>query len=94
MSFSYYVYYRVSDPRRANPVLTRLFELMDTRVGVRGRLLVRRDEPDLWMEIYEGVGQPAQFEQTLAHCVDELQFTGLLLPAGTRKLECFCEPCA
>lgn len=94
MSFSYYVYYRVSDPRQANPVLTRLFELMDTRAGVRGRLLVRRDQPDLWMEIYEGVDQPAQFEQTLAQCVGELQFTGLLLPEGTRKLECFCEPCA
>ncbi|MFN0037981.1 MAG: DUF4936 family protein [Burkholderiales bacterium] len=94
MSFSYYIYYRVSDPRLANPVLTRLFELMGTRAGVRGRLLVRRDEPDLWMEIYEDVEQPAQFEQTLAQCVDELQFTGLLPPEGTRNLECFREPCA
>ena len=36
------------------------------RCGVRGRLLTKRGEPNLWMEVYEGVQDGGLFESALA----------------------------
>ena len=37
--------------------------------GVQGRVLVRRDDPRTWMEIYENVADTAAFELALAAAV-------------------------
>ena len=54
-----YVYYRLAgDPRggRARAVAALLADV-EARTGVGGRLLVRRDDPRTWMEVYEPVAR-------------------------------------
>ncbi len=68
MPLAFYVYYRV-DPAAADEARLRvdqLFERLQQRCSVRGRLLTKRDEPNLWMEAYEGVQDGAVFESVFA----------------------------
>ncbi len=57
------------------------------RSGVGGRLIRKRDEPGLWMEIYADVADPARFEPLLRQAVDE--FDVEMFIDGTRRTECF-----
>lgn len=87
----YYIYYRV-DPARAAVAEARVRELqtaLDCRTGVAGRLLKKRGEPHLWMEVYEEVEDPARFEETLAQLVEEKGLRALLAPGAERRVECF-----
>lgn len=62
----YYVWYRVlAAPATARRAITALQDEVAVRTGIRGRVLVRRDDPATWMEIYERVATPAQFEPAL-----------------------------
>lgn len=88
---AYYIYYRV-DPARAAMAEARVRELqmaLDCRTGVAGRLLKKRGEPHLWMEVYEEVEDPARFEETLARLVEEKGLRDLLAPGSERRVECF-----
>ncbi|MGN2391209.1 DUF4936 family protein [Pelomicrobium sp. G1] len=88
---AYYIYYRV-DPAQAAVAEARVRELqtaLDCRTGVAGRLLKKRDEPHLWMEVYEEVEDPARFEETLAQLVGEKGLRSLLAPGAERRVECF-----
>ena len=67
-------------------------EAMRKATGVAGRLMKKRDEPNLWMEVYENVTDEARFEWELAEAVDHLKIQELLLPGTPRHLECFQEP--
>jgi hypothetical protein len=63
----YYVWYRVlAAPGNARRAVEALQEDLAQRTGIRGRVLVRRDDPATWMEIYDGGAAPAQFEPALA----------------------------
>jgi hypothetical protein len=89
--FAYYIYYRV-EPARATVAEARVRELqtaLDCRTGVAGRLLKKRDDPHLWMEVYEEVEDPARFEETLAQLVEEKGLGDLLAPGAERRVECF-----
>jgi hypothetical protein len=91
MSFSYYIYYRV-DPARAEAAERRIRQLLDAvkkTAGTAGRLLKKRGEPNLWMEVYENVGEEACFERELAAAVNQLEATEFLQPGSGRHLECF-----
>lgn len=67
----YYVWYRVlAAPDNARRAVAALQDDLAQQTGIRGRVLVRRDDPGTWMEIYEGVAAPAQFEPALAAAVD------------------------
>lgn len=93
MAISYYIYYRV-DATKASECAARvgeLFAAMRHTTGVGGRLLKKRGEPLLWMEIYENVGDEAQFEWQLAAAVSRLQFQECLQAASARHAECFTE---
>ncbi|UCF76717.1 MAG: DUF4936 family protein, partial [Betaproteobacteria bacterium] len=57
--------------------------------GVRGRLMKKRNEPNLWMEVYENVANEAKFEWELAEAVEHLKVQELLLPGTPRHIECF-----
>jgi hypothetical protein len=87
----YYVYYRVAvaHAAAARRAIAAVLMLLERRVGVAGHLLRRQDEPLLWMEVYDGVRDPAAFEAALAQLLDERGFAGFLAPGSTRKVERF-----
>ena len=62
----YYVWYRViAASPEARRAITALQDDLAASTGIHGRVLVRRDDPQTWMEIYESVAAPAQFEPAL-----------------------------
>jgi len=66
----YYVWYRVvAAHTAARRAVKALQDDLAAQTGIRGRVLVRRDDPATWMEIYEDVATPAQFEPALAAAV-------------------------
>jgi hypothetical protein len=93
MAISYYIYYRV-EAAKGNACASRvreLFAAVRKTTGVSGRLLKKRGEPLLWMEIYDNVGDEARFEWELAEAVARLQFQECLQAASARHTECFTE---
>ena len=64
---NYYVYYRV-DAGRLDAVrlsVQDLFKVMERETGIVGRWMRRRDEPETYMEVYEGVKDETEFEKVL-----------------------------
>jgi hypothetical protein len=88
---SYFIYYRVAHGREAlaREQGQRLQAKLCESIGVRGRLMTRRGEPNLWMEVYEAVSDPAAFERALEIAVHELQLHQWLAPGSQRHVECF-----
>lgn len=88
----YYVWYRVhGDHAGAHAAVTALMQDVHRNAGVTGRVLVRRDDPRTWMEVYEHVADPATFEQELAAAAarhDVARWT----EAGGRHTEPFVAP--
>ncbi|MBI4207820.1 MAG: DUF4936 family protein [Betaproteobacteria bacterium] len=91
MAYSYYIYYRVN-PEKAEACEPRIKDLLaavEKVTGVAGRLLKKRDEPLLWMEVYENVKDEANFEWELADIADQFKVKEYLEPDTTRHCECF-----
>ena len=91
MAYSYYIYYRVA-PEKAESCEVRVLELISAlkeRTGVAGRLLKKRSEPLLWMEVYENVRDDAKFELELKHAVTQLKLGECLQDGTGRRVECF-----
>ena len=91
MAYSYYIYYRVA-PDRAEPCEAKVLELFSAikqATNVAGRLLKKRSEPLLWMEIYENVRDDAKFELELQQAATQLKLTECLQESTTRRIECF-----
>ncbi len=86
---SYYIYYRVADAAAAATLVRDLQSALRAETGVVGRVLKKRGEAGLWMEVYEDVGDAAGFERVLSQLVARLEFQRVLAPGATRKLECF-----
>lgn len=89
----YYVYYRV-EPARAAELESRLRALqaaLAAETGIPGRLMRKRGEPLLWMEVYEGVGDAEIFERALERLVREHGVADALQPGSQRRTECFVE---
>ena len=87
MSFSFYVYYKVTEHRSGalRTAVLDLFDAVAAASGVQGRLLCRRDRPDTWMEVYEPVTDASAFEALLDAQVQRLAF-GELLGAGSPRI--------
>lgn len=88
---AYYIYYRI-DPACAAQAEQRVRAMqagLDCKTGVAGRLLKKRGEPHLWMEIYEEVEDADAFEQALAEAVNGERLLELLKPGTDRSIECF-----
>ncbi len=85
----YYVWYRVqgshADAQRA---IAALQDDVAARTAIRGRVLVRRDDPTTWMEIYEGVAAPTVFERELTAAVARNDAASIAHD-GARHLEAF-----
>jgi hypothetical protein len=91
MAYSYYIYYRVV-PAQAQSCEARVLELFSAvkqSTGVAGRLLKKRSEPLLWMEVYENVRDDAKFELELAQAAAQLAVAECLQEDSTRRAECF-----
>lgn len=66
----FYVWYHATGDGAATHVaIAAMMAEVSRRTGVPGRLLVRRDKPSTWMEIYEGVNDVAMFERELSVAV-------------------------
>lgn len=91
MAYSYYIYYRVV-PDQAEKCEARVLDLFTTikqATNVAGRLLKKRSEPLLWMEVYENVRDDAKFELELEQAVTQLKLQDCLQQGTTRRIECF-----
>ncbi|HEV7802966.1 MAG TPA: DUF4936 family protein [Burkholderiales bacterium] len=91
MAYSYYIYYRVT-PNSAETCEARVLELFSTlkqSTNVAGRLLRKRSEPLLWMEVYENVRDDAKFELELEQAAAQLKIAECLQEGSTRAAECF-----
>ena len=85
----YYVWYRITgDPRDARTAIEAMMAEVTRRTGIAGRLLVRRDETSTWMEIYEGVADPAVFEREIA-AVFLAHDLARFVAGGARHVEAF-----
>jgi hypothetical protein len=88
---NFYVYYRVAAERTAlaRRQIGSLQDHMAASTGIRGRLMTKRGEPALWMEVYENILDAEPFEQALLAAVHELRIDELLVEGSKRHLECF-----
>lgn len=87
----YYIYYRIPVEQTAaiESALQRIqFEIM-AQLGISGRLLKKRDDPNLWLEVYENVPENSAFEEVLQQAESQVGFSDLLAPGEIRQLECF-----
>lgn len=93
MAWHYYIYYRVDATQtgRCAVAAQMLLERMHDKTGIQGRLLRKRNEPQLWMEIYEGVADGDSFEWELAEAVSASGLQQYLQIGSTRHTECFSE---
>ena len=91
MPHSYYIYYRVEPEivSAAEQRIRELFGAVERTTGVAGRLLKKRGEPHLWMEIYENVADDSRFEQELAQAAGNLKAAEVLQAGSGRHIECF-----
>ena len=91
MACAYYIYYRIQ-PAQASACESRIREMLVSlrkTTGIQGRLMKKRGEPDLWMEVYEGIADAAKFEWELADAAGRLEVQEFLLPGSPRHMECF-----
>ena len=91
MAYSYYIYYRVA-PQHAKECEARvldLFSALKPSTAVTGRLLKKRSEPLLWMEVYDNVKDDAKFELELEQAATQLNLAQYLQEGSTRRAECF-----
>jgi hypothetical protein len=89
MHVHYFVWYEIAGtaaPARA--AIDAMMVDIAHATGVTGRLLVRRDRPATWMEIYEGVADPAGFEREAADALVRHDVARYLAD-GTRHVEAF-----
>jgi uncharacterized protein DUF4936 len=93
MALSYYIYYRVRPEKAAacEPAVRAALSSVRTATGIAGRLMKKRGEPNLWMEVYEGVTDDAKFEWELADAAGRLKIQDYLLSGSGRHVECFEE---
>jgi hypothetical protein len=91
MNWSYYIYYRV-DPAKTGAcavAVEYLFDAIQRKTGVQGRVMKKRNEPLLWMEIFENVPDEASFEWELAEAVAGSGIANFLQDGSGRHTECF-----
>ena len=94
MAVHLYIYYRVADAadRAAAEAADAVFERVRSATGIDGRRRVRRDEPQLWMEIYEGIDDADAFANVLDAAVATSGLARHLASGERRHAEWFRDP--
>ena len=92
---NYFIYYRIAlgCDSAAREHVEQLQANLHRATGVRGRLMTKRDDPNLWMEVYEAVRDAGGFERALELALSDGEFDSLLADGSRRHVECF-ETCA
>jgi Domain of unknown function (DUF4936) len=87
----FYIYYRIAAAHAADAraALEGIMHALEQRFGVSGRLLRAQNDADLWMEVYEDVGDPAPFEAAMNTLLAETRFASWLAPGSARRTERF-----
>lgn len=62
---------------------------MQTLTGVAGQLMTKVNEPLLWMEVYEDIGDEAIFLSTMREYVAQINFAQWLQGERERHTEIF-----
>jgi Domain of unknown function (DUF4936) len=91
MAYSYYIYYKVGSDSAASceSRVLELFSAIKQATNVAGRLLKKRSDPLLWMEVYENVRDDAKFELELEQVAAQLKVAECLQEGSARRAECF-----
>lgn len=87
----YYVYYRIDTTREAAllAALNAMQASLQAATRVAGRVRRRLDDPQTWMEVYEGVSNQRLFELELGCHVQSHGLYDFLAPDSVRHLERF-----
>lgn len=91
MPLNFYIYYRVEQAHAASlePRIHAMQSALRKQTGVAGRLLKKRDDSLLWMEIYEDVAEAGSFEDALMHAVEKYRVKQFMEAGSQRHTECF-----
>jgi hypothetical protein len=91
MAYSYYIYYRVgaAQAETCEARVLELFSVLKQSTNIAGRLLKKRSDPLLWMEVFENVRDDAKFELELERATLELKIGDCLQEGSVRRTECF-----
>jgi Domain of unknown function (DUF4936) len=91
MAASFYIYYRVADGMHAQALerVGALQRRLRMDAGAQCRLLRKRGEDNLWMEVYDRLPDEAAFQAVLGAAVNELALDEVVMPGSTRRIECF-----
>jgi Domain of unknown function (DUF4936) len=91
MAYSYYIYYRVgaAQAKACEARVLELFSALKQSTNLAGKLLKKRSDPLLWMEVFENVRDDAKFELELERATSELRIGECLEEGSTRRTECF-----
>jgi hypothetical protein len=87
----FYIYYRIAAAHAADArtALEGVMHALERRFAVSGRLLCAQNDAELWMEVYESVGDPAPFEAAMNKLLGETGFASWLAPGSARRTERF-----
>lgn len=88
---NYYVYYKADLARRdaLARAVAELFDVVKKETGLAGRWMHRREKPETYMEVFEGVRDEAAFDALLARESERLGFADFLQPGSGRHVERF-----
>lgn len=89
-----FIYYRLDEDCNrdsAHRSIRGMQEAVAARTGVKGRLLMRRDDALTWMEVYAGVTDVEGLERALDAVGRELGVGIWIEPGSTRNVERFIE---
>jgi hypothetical protein len=87
----FYIYYRIAAAHAADArtALEGIMAALEQRFAVSGRLLRAQNDAELWMEVYENVGDPVPFEAEMNKLLGETRFSSWLAPGSARRTERF-----
>jgi hypothetical protein len=92
MPAHFFIWYEIAgDPRTARTAVDAMMAEVARATGIHGRLLMRRDRPTTWMEIYADVADAPGFE----HAIAEAALHNALaqhIGGGARHVEAFVAP--
>jgi hypothetical protein len=90
----YFIQYKITPGAEAKfiPVMVAMQSEVLRLTGVRGRIKQSADQPEVWLEMYEGVHQRMLFEAGLQEAEERFGIAQYLAPGSARRTALFTEP--